>query len=423
MNIRLTPLLLATTALVCAATAADWNHYRGSNVDGYSPDAVNVKWLASGPKVVWKTATGSGFSSFVVAQGKAFIQLVRDVNGAPREVVAAFDANTGKELWATDVAVGKFDGSGNAGTQENNGGDGPRSTCASANGKVFVYTPSMELVCLDAASGKRLWSKDIAKDFGGRNIGWKSALAPVTDGDLVFVAGGGAGQSLLAFKQADGEVAWKVEDEKMTHATPTPATIHGVRQVIFFMQSGLVSVQAKDGKLLWKFPFRYNVSTAASAVVGGDIVYCSAGYGVGGGACKIVKNGAEFTAQELWKTPGDKDVANHWSTPVYKDGHLYGMFSFKKYGVGPLKCVEIATGKVKWEKPGFGAGQAIIAGNQVLALADDGQLVAVEATPEAYKEVARAKVVAGKCWSTPSLSNGRLYIRSTKEGVCLDVKP
>jgi hypothetical protein len=99
------------------------------------------------------------------------------------------------------------------------------------------------------------------------------------------------------------------------------------------------------------------------------------------------------------------------------------MFSFKKYGTDPLKCVETATGKVKWEKPGFGAGQAIIAGNQMLALADDGQLVAVEATPEAYKEVARAKVVAGKCWSTPSLSNGRLYIRSNKEGVCLNVKP
>jgi outer membrane protein assembly factor BamB len=97
------------------------------------------------------------------------------------------------------------------------------------------------------------------------------------------------------------------------------------------------------------------------------------------------------------------------------------MFSFKKYGVGPLKCVEVATGQVKWEKPGFGAGNVTLAGDKILALADTGDLVVAEAKPEAYKEVARTKAVAGKCWSAPALSNGRIYVRSTTEGACLDV--
>jgi outer membrane protein assembly factor BamB len=218
-------------------------------------------------------------------------------------------------------------------------------------------------------------------------------------------------------------VVWKAQDERITHATPVVAKILGMPQVIFFMQSGLVAVHPRTGALLWRFPFRYQTSTASSPVVAGDIVYCSAGYGVGGAACKLTKSDGRFIATQMWKIAGDKQVANHWSTPVCKDGYLYGMFSFKKYGAGPLKCVELATGQIKWEQPGFGAGQVILVDGHVLALTDDGQLVVVEATPDAYKEISRAKVVQGKCWSTPTLSNGRIYARSTREGVCLDVSP
>ena len=141
---------------------------------------------------------------------------------------------------------------------------------------------------------------------------------------------------------------------------------------------------------------------------------------MGGGACKIAKNGDAFTATELYKIPGDKPIANHWSTPVAKDGYLYGMFSFKKYGVGPLKCVEVATGQVKWEQPGFGAGNVTLVGDKIIALSDKGELVTAEAAPGAYKEIARAKVLNGKCWSTPAFSDGRIYVRSTTEGACLE---
>jgi outer membrane protein assembly factor BamB len=259
------------------------------------------------------------------------------------------------------------------------------------------------------------------KAFAGRNITWKNAASPVVDGNLVFVAGGGAGQSLLAFNKDTGAVAWKSQDETMTHSTPVVATIHGVKQVVFFVKSGLVSLTVADGKLLWKAPYRFNVSTAITPVVAGDVVYCSAGYGVGGGAFKVSKAGAEFKAEQLWQIPGDKEVANHWSTPVYKDGHMYGMFQFKEYGSGAMKCVELATGKVKWSKPGFGPGNVILLGDQVLALSDAGELVVVEASSGAYKEVSRAKVIGGKCWSTPVVSNGRVYVRSTTEAACLEV--
>jgi outer membrane protein assembly factor BamB len=243
----------------------------------------------------------------------------------------------------------------------------------------------------------------------------------VVEGNLVLVAGGGPGEALLGLNKATGEVVWKGFDDKVTHATCVPTTILGQRQVVYFLQSGLLSVEPKTGKELWRYKFDYRVSTAASPVIAGDIVYCSAGYGVGAGAAKITKDGDAWKATEIYRIKGDKPLANHWSTPVLKDGYLYGMFQFKEYGSGPVKCVEIATGKVMWEKAGFGPGQVILSGNNVIALGDDGSLVLIAAKPDAYTEVARADVLDGKCWTTPALANGRVFVRSTTEAACLDL--
>jgi outer membrane protein assembly factor BamB len=416
-----TPAILSMVTLSYGLMATDWPQYRGPSQDGVSTEKADLNWPAGGPKVLWKVPTRLGFSCFSISEGKVFTQVVREVDGQPKEGCFALDAAKGSELWFAALATGRYDGSGNAGTESNKGGDGPRSTPCVSDGRVYVFTPDLVLHCLEAPTGKPLWTKNLIKEHAGRNIGWNSAASVAVDGDLVFVAGGGPGQSLLAFNKTSGAVVWKAHDEKMTHSTPVVATVHGVRQVIFFLQSGLLSVDVKDGRALWKYPFPYNVSTATSPIVAGDVVYCSAGYGVGGGACRVIQNGAQFAAQELWRIPGDKLVANHWSTPVCRNGYLYGMFSFKKYAVGPLKCVELSTGKVKWEQPGFGAGNVMLVQDKLIALADDGQVVAVNATPTAYQEICRAKVLEGKCWSTPAFSNGRIYVRSTKEGACLDL--
>jgi outer membrane protein assembly factor BamB len=403
------------------AAATEWSEYRGPSHDGITAESVNTPWPSSGPKLVWKAPTPNGFSSFTVGGGAVYTQLGKEVGGDKREVCVAFDAATGKELWAVPVDRADYQGGGDSGTPENKGGDGPRSTPTYSDGRVYVYTSDLVLGCLDAKTGKEVWAIDMIKEHAGKNVSWKNAASPVIEGDLIYVAAGGAGQSLLGIDKKTGKVVWKTADDKITHATPVVATILGEKQVIFFTQKGLVSVTPDAGKELWRYPFRYSTSTAASPVVCGDIVYCSAGYDVGGGACKIAKSGSGFTATEIWRTTGNKAVPNHWSTPVYKDGYLYGMFSFKRYGVGPLKCVEAATGKIMWEQKGFGAGQVILAGGKVLALADDGELVVVDPDSSAYKEVSRFQAIAGKCWSTPAMSDGHIYVRSTKEGACFEV--
>ncbi len=402
---------------------SNWPQYRGPGGDGISREDLAVNWPANGPKKLWTAATPAGFSSMSAADGKVFTVVARTVDGALSEVCVALDAATGKELWATPTGPAKYQGGGDSGAEGNNGGDGPRSTPAISGSRVFVYSSQLVLSCLEAASGKVLWKKDIVGEFSGHNIGWESAMSPALDGDLVYVAGGGAGQAMLAFKQATGELAWKTGDDAMTHATPVVADLHGVRQVLYLMQSGVVSLESQSGKLLWKFPFPYRTATGCSPVVSGDLVFCTAGYGIGAAACQVTRTDSGFQATELWRVKGDNPLASLWSTPVCKDGFLYGMISFKKFGRGPLKCVDLKTGQVKWEQPGFGAGNVILAGNRLIALADDGEVVLVEASPDGYKELGRTKAVAGKCWSTPALSNGRLYVRSTKEAACLDFAP
>lgn len=411
---------LALSAAVCLllvgatfASAGDWPQYRGANHDGICTEKILATWTT--PRVVWKAPTPGGFSCFAVGGGKACTLVL----GGGEEVCVALDAATGKQLWAQPLGSAKYDGGGDNGTKENRGGDGPRSTPTIDGDRVYVLSAQLALFCLDAKSGKEIWKKDLCQELGGKMIRWQSAASPVIDGDLIFVCGGD-GSALAAINKKDGKVAWKGATETLTHASPIVATILGVKQVIFFVKSGLVAVEPATGKELWRYAFPFKVSTAASPVVSGDIVYCSAGYGVGSAAAKIAKTGGKFTATELWRTEGNT-ICNHWSTPVVKDGYLYGPFSFKQFGTGPLKCVEVATGKEKWSKDGFGPGGVVLVGNNFLALSDTGELVLIEASPKGCKQLGKFQAVHGKCWNTFAISNGRVYLRSTKEGTCLDV--
>jgi hypothetical protein len=414
-------LLPFLTLAALPLQAADWPQYRGPGGVGYSPEKVTMPMGGMAPKQLWKVPSEGGFGSIAVAGGRAYSLSLKDADGAKQESIVAYDAKTGKELWFAALNFPKYDGGGDSGTPDNKGGDGPRSTPATDGVNVFTTSSQLSVRGYDGATGKPLWTRDLLKDHAGRNIQWQNAASPLLEGGLLYVAGGGPGQSLLALNPKDGAPVWKAFDEKITHASPVAATILGQRQIVFFMQSGLLAVEPKTGKELWRYPFPYKVSTAASPVVAGDIVYCSAGYGVGAGAVKITKEGDAWKATEIYRMRGDKPLGNHWSTPVVSGDHLYGMFQFKEYGSGPVKCVDIKTGAVKWEKAGFGPGQVILAGDKVVALSDAGELVVFAIDPTAYKELARAKVLDGKCWTTPALSNGQIFARSTKEAVCLDV--
>ena len=407
--------VLCIAAITGSGLAADWPQYRGPSADGHSPEMNLAKaWPEGGPKVLWKVPVGAGFGTFAVKGDRAYIFVDR----GGKETAVAMDANTGAEIWATPL---------DDTIEDTQGGSNPRSTPAVDGDNVYFFTVNLKLACLGAQDGKPKWQLDLKRQHAGQNLKWGNAASPALDGDRIYVAGGGPGKSMMAVDKSTGNVLWAAGDETITHASPVPATIHGVRQAIFFMKSGLVSIDAKTGRPLWRYKFPFSVSTAASPVVGGekgDIVYCSAGYGVGGGAVRIRKVGNDYGALQIWRTP-DQNM-NHWSTPLHHGGHLYGIFGFKDYSRGPgsgapLQCLDIATGKPKWSQAGFGSGGGVVLANgMLLAQGDAGLLALVEATPEGYREKGRVQLPGEKFWSAAVVANGKIYGRSRNEAFCLD---
>jgi outer membrane protein assembly factor BamB len=404
---------------VSIASAADWPHVMGPRFDRKTEEAVTTPFPAGGLKRLWKISASGGFSSFVTGEGKAYTVL--PISG--RETVVAIDRKTGKQLWQTPLGPASYRNGGERGAPGNAGGDGPRSTPVFANKRIFVFGALFDLHALDCETGKVLWKHDLIKEFGGSEIVWSNAATPLVVGERVLVSGGGRNQSYLAFRADTGAVLWKTGSDRPTHSTPILATLHGKEQALFMVERGLVSRDPADGRELWHYPFPYRTSTAASPVVWQDIVNVSAAYGVGGAACKVTRQGDTWDVTELWRSPGDRDTAAHWSTAVAHEGYLYGCYgrANESFGTGPFKCIDIRTGEIKWQQPGFGPSQVIMAGGKLVATTDAGKLVIIEPTPGAYREIASAKVVDGKVWASPSISDGQLFVRSSKEGVCLEL--
>ncbi len=399
---------------------AEWPQYRGPHADGTTSVALKApNAIGDETKEAWRRPLNTGFSSFAADDTAVYTIVRREVEGIDRETLLALDAATGEERWANPLAIIRYghDG-GNAGARGNDGGDGPRSTPSVQDGLVYVIDSDLVVSCFAAADGNLVWSHNVIKEYNGRNIKWKNAASPLLEGNYLYMAGGGEDESFLAFHRKTGKLAWKTGDALMTHATPVAETIGGQRQIIFFNQDGLTAFTPDSGKQLWHYDFPFNVSSAASPVVHEDLVYVTAGYGVGAAVVKVSQHGGEWKAEEQWR---DKKIANHWSTPVCHDGYLYGLYGFKKYGKAPLACYDIKTGELKWEESGFGPGHLIRVKDQLLVLGDAGQLVLADADPKGYKEIKRAELLDGKCWTTPILAHDRVFIRSAKEAVCLDV--
>lgn len=402
--------LLAGTA----AFGADWPQYRGPNHDGTSRERILKKWPAQGPRVLWRKPLPDGFGSFAVGQGRVFTGIKRQVDGTAMEVFVALDADTGTELWARPVGPsppGRGEGS----------GDGPRSTPAVDGEHVYVLSAYLALFCLRADDGSVVWKRDLLEEFGGELPDYQAAASPLVVGELVLLNGpaGGEGQKIFGLAKSDGRTVWESPSPKLTHSTPLLTTLHGVRQAIFFTTGGAVAVVPESGQELWRYTYNVTVPTAIMPVVGGDILYHSAGYSIGARTARITKAGEAFRATQLWRK--SNELINFWSTPVYHEGHLYGLYGHDYFVSAPLKCVELATGTEKWSEPNFGPGQVLLVDGTILLLTADGKLILVEPNPERYQELARFKALRGTCWNAPAISEGRIYARSTIEGVALDV--
>jgi outer membrane protein assembly factor BamB len=405
---------MCSTAFLVGSAFADWPQYRGPNGDGISPEKMLSAWPSSGPKVLWKQKVGGGLGSFAIKNDHAFFLAADGDN----ESCHAIELKTGKPIWTMPIGPTQSRSSGQ-------GGSGPGSTPVADGDKVYVYGSRLKLICFNAADGKTVWQHDIQREFGGQAdsqraiSSWGNACSPIVEGDLVIIQGGGNGQLFIAFNKTTGAVAWKKETGAMTQSTPAVATIGGVRQVIFLVQSGLVSLDPKTGDALWKQPYQGATAIGASPVVSGDIVYCSIGYNVGGGAFQVTKNGDRFEVKQLWRTPGKN--MQQWSTPVIHNGYVYSLDSAGGPRSAKLQCVELKTGNLVWAGPAVGQGETVLIDGKLIVQAASGKLLLVDPTPQGYKEISSAQPLDGQAWGWPAFSNGVFLYRTYTEAAALDL--
>jgi outer membrane protein assembly factor BamB len=400
---------LCSAVFICgSALAADWPQFLGPTRNGVSTETGLAKsWPDKGPPVVWEREVGEGYSAPVVSGGT----LILCHRVGDEEIVEALDAASGKPRWKVAYPTKYSDALGK--------GDGPRSTPLIAGGKVYTLGAEGMLHCLDLKDGKKVWEKALARDYELRQSYFGVGSSPLLEGDLLLVNVGARGAGIVAFDRATGKEVWKATDDEASYSSPVAATIDGVRHVFFFTRTGLVDLEPKDGTVRfskrWRARDNASVNAAAPLVVG-DTLFLSASYGTGAVLFRVSKDAVE----EVWK--GDESLSSHYNTPVQLDGYLYGIDGRQEHGAR-LRCVELKTGQVKWEKERFGCASLILADGYVIALTEAGDLVLIEATPEGYREKSRAAVLrAPPCRAEMALADGKLYGRDGKRLVCWNVK-
>lgn len=392
---KIASCLAALALSVVAVTAADWPNYRGPNHDGISKETGwTTAWPADGPKVLWKAKVGMGFSAIVVAKGRAYTQ----GNTSDVDTIFCFDATNGTSIWKHSYAApldAKYYEGGTSATPTVDGDQ--------------VYTVSKRgiLHCLSAADGKVIWTKNLQEELGAKIPDWGFAGSVLIAGDLAIVNIGTAGTAL---DKKTGKVVWTSGTEESGYSTPVPIEVKDERAILMAIKRDVIAVKVKDGQELWRFPWKtqYDVNAADPMLVGNK-VFVSSGYNHGGGVFDV----SVSPAKEVWN---NKNMRNHFASSVLWQGHLYGVDE------NQLRCLVFETGEVKWTDKVSGKGSLIIADGKLIVLSERGELLVANPSPEAFKPIARAQVIGGKCWSAPTLANGRIYCRTGPgDVVCVDV--
>jgi outer membrane protein assembly factor BamB len=281
-------------------------------------------------------------------------------------------------------------------------------------------------VCLERAKGKEVWRKNLRTDFDGRPGSWAYAESPLIDGDVLVCTPGGK-STLVALNKKTGAVIWKSEvpgGDEAAYASVTIAETGGVKQYVQFLGKGVVGVDAKTGKFLWRYGKTAENSPAniPTPEVHDGYVYSATGLGGAGLAqLKADKEGA-FEAKQVYF---EKTLPNCIGGVVRIGDYLYGTTTKE------LLCVEFTTGKVKWHHECVGAGSICCAdGCLYIHGENNDEVVLVEATPDDYREKGRFTLPdkpkhdkrMEKAWAYPVVANGRLYLRDLNMLWCYDIK-
>ena len=413
MNARLAAALgLVAAGWTAALAGADWPQWRGPARDGVSPETgLLQRWPEGGPPLAWTTTgLGTGYSSLAVAGGRIFT--VGDINR--RQFVVAFSEADGKPLWSAPLGTPDYDDQ----------HVGARTTPAVQGDRVFALGSDGTLVSLDAGSGKEQWRRNLTRDFGARMMSsWRFAESPLVDGDRVIVTPGAAQAGLVALDARTGKEIWRTQlpasmgrqgSDGAAYASAVISEGAGVRQYVQMIGRGLVGVRATDGRLLWHYNRVANsVANIPTPVVTGDFVFGSTSYQTGSALLRLTRAGDGVNAEEVYFLP-PQSLQNHHGGLVLVGEYLYGGHGHR---LGFPFCLQLATGKFMWgpniRNEGQGSAAVIAADGRLYYRYENGRVLLVEATPQAYREHGSFQVPKARTpsWSHPVISGGHLYLR------------
>ena len=406
---------IAGAVVVVAARTAladDWPQFRGPNRNAISAETGLARaWPEGGPKVLWTTEMCEGYSAAAVFDARVYLN---DYNREAKEwLVRCLSLEEGRELW-------RF-----ADKRRIRPNHGITRSVPAVDGKyVFSLDPKCVFHCLDAATGKELWRKSLVREYHATIPAWYNGQCPLIEADRVLVAPGGDAL-MLALDKATGSPIWETanpEGHPMSHSSVMPATIAGVKQYLYCTLKGVLGVAADDGRLLWFFPWKFNLAVPISPLVlNGGLVFMTSCYEAESVMIRVTRDGGAFKAERVF-TLAPQTWNSETHTPIVYQDHLFAVGKKRR---GLFTCLDLRGNQV-WtskDRASFGLGSYIFADGMFFVLeGKTGVLRLLEANVSEYRELASAQMLTGPdVWAPLALSDGKLLIRDMGKMICVDV--
>jgi outer membrane protein assembly factor BamB len=430
------PVIWTLQVLFCALTVGlsqahgdDWPQWRGPKRDGVWNETRVVEQFSKPQLAIqWRKPIGSGYSGPTVAEGRVFVA-DRVVEPAQQERVHCFDAKTGGPRWthSYDCVYEKVGYTA-----------GPRASVTIDDGRAYSLGSMGHLFCLEAGSGKVLWSKDLNSLYKIRMPIWGIAASPLVDGGLAIVQIGGEHACLVAFDKKTGEEKWKALDDNASYSSPILVEQAGRREMVCWTGDSVAGLNPQTGEAFWKYPFKpaKMVINVATPVLEKDRLFFTSFYD---GAIMLGLKSDELGVNEVWRRSGRDEMhtdALHSiiSTPYMQDGYVYGVDSY-----GEFRCLDGKTGDRVWEsqqptpKSRWSTVHLVRNGDRVWMFNERGELIISKLSPRGYEEISRAKLIeptrvqlpqrGGVCWSHPAFADRHVFARNDDEIVCASLIP
>jgi outer membrane protein assembly factor BamB len=422
--------IFCLAAILCCSTiiAAEpsWTVFHGVNQDNVSTETgLLTSWSEGGPKLLWKadtlgTTTFPGYAGVTVAEGRVFTAgnvKTGENDLSANAFVFALDEKTGKEIWRYDNGPGW--------TKPGGSYPGERSTPTIDNDRIYAFSAMGRLACLEAATGKEIWAKNLTEEYTAKLPTWAYAESPIVDGNKVVSWIGGEKAAVVALDKMTGKKIWTTPSTGQAGAYATMIKFDHAGQRIYVNanQGGFLGVNGETGEQLFFIPHKtdYDVLATMPYFFDGKLFIIS-GYAAGAKLFKLNVDGKKITPEEIWF---EKKFDNMHGGLVVKDGYAYGATHF--YGRQRIWiCVKLEDGSIAWENNSadFKMGSLTCAEGMLYCMTEDeGTVVLIKATPEKYEEISRFTLPEGdgKYWANPVVCNKRLYLRHGAVLYCYDV--